>query len=128
MGESYDGRAAVPSISREGVTQKSCRVTATQSIIKDTEQSACFGRGGVTAFTERRVTGVLAAPPVLSSQIHSFLLDSLIRPYNPLLAAPVYDMPNRNYSVAILRLVLVRNVPRATYIIPQSAARLRSNV
>ena len=24
MGESYDGRAAVPSISREGVTQKSC--------------------------------------------------------------------------------------------------------
>ena len=59
MGESYDGRAAVPSISREGVTQKSCRVTATQSIIKVTEQSACFGRGGVTAFTERRVTGVL---------------------------------------------------------------------
>ena len=59
MGESYDGRAAVPSISREGVTQKSCRVTATQSIIKVTEQSVCFGRGGVTAFTERRVTGVL---------------------------------------------------------------------
>ena len=59
MGESYDGRAAVPSISREGVTQKSCRVTATQSIIKVTEQSAYFGRGGVTAFTERRVTGVL---------------------------------------------------------------------
>ena len=59
MGESYDGRASVPSISREGVTQKSCRVTATQSIIKVTEQSACFGRGGVTAFTERRVTGVL---------------------------------------------------------------------
>ena len=59
MGESYDGRAAVPSISREGVTQKSCRVTATQSIIKVTEQSACFGHGGVTAFTERRVTGVL---------------------------------------------------------------------
>ena len=57
---SYDGRAAVPSISREGVTQKSCRVTATQSIIKVTEQSACFGHGGVTAFTERRVTGVLA--------------------------------------------------------------------
>ena len=57
--ESYDGRAAVPSISREGVTQKSCRVTATQSIIKVTEQSVCFGRGGVTAFTERRVTGVL---------------------------------------------------------------------
>ena len=40
MGESYDGHAAVPSISREGVTQKSCRVTATQSIIKVTEQSA----------------------------------------------------------------------------------------
>ena len=59
MGESYDGRAAVPSISREGVTQKSCRVTATQSIIKVTEQSVCFGRGGVTAFTERRVTGVV---------------------------------------------------------------------
>ena len=59
MGESYDGRAAVPSISREGVTQKSCRVTATQSIIKVTEQSVCFGRGGVTAFTEPRVTGVL---------------------------------------------------------------------
>ena len=59
MGASYDGRAAVPSISREGVTQKSCRVTATQSIIKVTEQSVCFGRGGVTAFTERRVTGVL---------------------------------------------------------------------
>ena len=58
MGESYDGRAAVPSISREGVTQKSCRVTATQRIIKVTEQSVCFGRGGVTAFTERRVTGV----------------------------------------------------------------------
>ena len=49
---------SVPSISREGVTQKSCRVTATQSIIKVTEQSACFGHGGVTAFTERRVTGV----------------------------------------------------------------------
>ena len=59
VGESYDGRAAVPSISREGVTQKSCHVTATQSIIKVTEQSVCFGRGGVTAFTERRVTGVL---------------------------------------------------------------------
>ena len=58
MGESYDGRAAVPSISREGVTQKSCRVTATQSIIKVTEQSACFGHG-FTAFTERRVTGVV---------------------------------------------------------------------
>ena len=58
VGASYDGRAAVPSISREGVTQKSCRVTATQSIIKVTEQSACFGHGGVTAFTERRVTGV----------------------------------------------------------------------
>ena len=57
-GASYDGRAAVPSISREGVTQKSCRVTATQSIIKVTEQSACFCHGGVTAFTERRVTGV----------------------------------------------------------------------
>ena len=53
------GRAAVPSISREGVTQKSCRVTATQSIIKVTEQSVCFGRGGVTAFTKRRVTGVV---------------------------------------------------------------------
>ena len=61
MGASYDGRAAVPSISREGVTQKSCRVTATRSIIKVTEQSACFGHGGVTAFTERRVTGVLVA-------------------------------------------------------------------
>ena len=59
VGASYGGRAAVPSISREGVTQKSCRVTATQSIIKVTEQSACFGHGGVTAFTERRVTGVL---------------------------------------------------------------------
>ena len=46
------------SISREGVTQMSCRVTATQSIIQVTEQSACFGHGGVTAFTERRVTGV----------------------------------------------------------------------
>ena len=45
VGASYDGRAAVPSISREGVTQKSCRVTATQSIIKVTEQSACFGHG-----------------------------------------------------------------------------------
>ena len=56
VGASYDGRAAVPSISREGVTQKSCRVTATQSIIKVTEQSACFGHGGITAFTERRVT------------------------------------------------------------------------
>ena len=61
MGASYDGRAAVPSISREGVTQKSCRVTATQSIIKVTEQSACFGHGGVTAFTERRVTGILVS-------------------------------------------------------------------
>ena len=58
VGASYDGRAAVPSISREGVTQKSCRVTATQSIIQITEQSACFGHGGVTTFTERRVTGV----------------------------------------------------------------------
>ena len=67
MGESYDGRAAVPSISREGVTQKSCRVTATQSIIKVTEQSVCFGRGGVTAFTERRVTGVLAGMPLLNT-------------------------------------------------------------
>ena len=34
-------------------------MTATQSIIKVTEQSACFGHRGVTAFTERRVTGVL---------------------------------------------------------------------
>ena len=34
-------------------------MTATQSIIKVTEQSACFGHQGVTAFTERRVTGVL---------------------------------------------------------------------
>ena len=59
VGASYDGRAAVPSISREGVTQKSCRVTATQRVIKVTEQSACFSHGGVTAFTERRVTGVL---------------------------------------------------------------------
>ena len=59
VGASYGGRAAVPSISRKGVTQKSCRVTATQSIIKVTEQSACFSHGGVTAFTERRVTGVL---------------------------------------------------------------------
>ena len=59
VGASYDGRAAVPSISREGVTHKSCRVTVTQSIIKVTEQSACFGHGRVTAFTERRVTGVL---------------------------------------------------------------------
>ena len=58
VGASHGGRAAVPSISREGVTQKSCRVTATQSIIKVTEQSACFSHGGVTAFTERRVTGV----------------------------------------------------------------------
>ena len=33
-------------------------MTATQSIIKVTEQSACFGHRGVTAFTERRVTGV----------------------------------------------------------------------
>ena len=62
VGASYDGRAAVPSISHEGVTQqKSCRVTATQSIIKVTEQSACFGHGGVTAFTECHVTGVLVA-------------------------------------------------------------------
>ena len=67
MGESYDGRAAVPSISRDGVTQKSCRVTATQSIIKFTEQSACYGRGGVTAFTERRVTGVLASKRTASN-------------------------------------------------------------
>ena len=59
VGASYDDRAAVSSISREGVTQKSCRVTCTQSIIKVTEQSACFGHGGVRAFTERRVTGVL---------------------------------------------------------------------
>ena len=59
MGASYDGRAAVPSISREGVTKKSCRVTATQSIVQVTEQSVCFGHRGVTAFTERRVTGVL---------------------------------------------------------------------
>ena len=76
MGESYDGRAAVPSISREGVTQKSCRVTATQSIIKVTEQSVCFGRGGVTAFTERRVTGVSGeplSPPTLHGGRHSVL-------------------------------------------------------
>ena len=58
VGASYGGRAAVPSISREGVTQKSCHVTATQSIIKVTEKSACFSHGGVTAFTECRVTGV----------------------------------------------------------------------
>ncbi len=32
-------------------------MTATQHIIKVTEQSACFGRGGFTAFTEGRVTG-----------------------------------------------------------------------
>ena len=38
-GASYNGRAGVPSISHEGVTQKSCRVTATQSIIKVTEAS-----------------------------------------------------------------------------------------
>ena len=36
VGASYDDRAAVLLISREGVTQKSCRVTATQSIIKVT--------------------------------------------------------------------------------------------
>ena len=71
MGESYDGRAAVPSISREGVTQKSCRVTATQSIIKVTEQSVCFGRGGVTAFTERRVTGVLVTNTC--AYLHTFI-------------------------------------------------------
>ena len=40
----YDGRVAVPSINREGVALKSCRVTATQSIIKVTERSACFPR------------------------------------------------------------------------------------
>ena len=57
-GESYDGRAAISSISREGVTQKLCRVTATQSIITVTEQSGYFGHGGVTAFTDRRMTGV----------------------------------------------------------------------
>ena len=34
-------------------------MTATQSIIKVTEQSASFCHGGFTAFTERRVTGVL---------------------------------------------------------------------
>ena len=72
MGESYDGRAAVPSISREGVTQKSCRVTATQSIIKVTEQSVCFGRGGVTAFTERRVTGVSAKLTITVDQTAPF--------------------------------------------------------
>ena len=79
MGESYDGRAAVPSISREGVTQKSCRVTATQSIIKVTEQSVCFGRGGVTAFTERRVTGVLDLSVLIKmdviSQIATYVLE-----------------------------------------------------
>ena len=66
-GESYDGGAPVPSISRAGVTQKYCHVTTTQSIIKVTEQSACYGRGGFTAFTERRVTGVLETGPHDSS-------------------------------------------------------------
>ena len=70
VGASYGGRAAVPSISREGVTQKSCRVTATQSIIKVTEQSAWFSHGGVTAFTECRVTGVLGK----SSNFHFLLV------------------------------------------------------
>ena len=57
MRESYDSRSG-RARSRGSVTQV---VTATQSIIKVTEQSACFGHGGVTAFTERRVTGVLSA-------------------------------------------------------------------
>ena len=50
---------SLQSVVKDRVTQKSCRVTATRSIIKVTEQSACFGHGGVTAFPERRVTGVL---------------------------------------------------------------------
>ena len=74
VGESYDGRAAVPSISREGVTQKSCRVIATQSIIKVTEQSACFGRGGVTACTERHVTGVLVCLSVAVRKLQVAIL------------------------------------------------------
>ncbi len=55
----------------------------------------------------------LVAPLVLSSQIHSFSLDSSIRLQSILLAAPGYDMPNKNYSVAILRWVLVLSVQRA---------------
>ena len=39
---SCSGIITVPSISREGVALKSCRVTATQSIIKVTDQSACL--------------------------------------------------------------------------------------
>ena len=57
VGESYDGRVAVPSISREGVAEKSCRVIATQSIIKVTEQSAGFPRP-----KSRRLHGVHGAP------------------------------------------------------------------
>ena len=57
MGESHDGRAAVPSISREGVAKMSCRVTTTQSIIKVTEQSACFQR-----LSSLRLHGVHGAP------------------------------------------------------------------
>ena len=75
---SYDGRAAVPSINREGVTQTSCRVTATQSIIKVTEPSACFGHRGVTAFTERRVTGVLGHNPILIFMTTTLLTWQLI--------------------------------------------------
>ena len=50
-------------------------MTATQSIIKVTEQSACFGHGGVTAFTERRVTGVLKGYNVLFPALNSMYLD-----------------------------------------------------
>ena len=57
LGESYDGRAAVPSISREIVADKSCRVTATQTIINVTEQSVCFPRP-----KSRRLHGV-GGPP-----------------------------------------------------------------
>ena len=40
---------------------------------KVTEQSVCFGHGGVTAFTERRVTGVL----------HTTILSSFTVRYSP---------------------------------------------
>ena len=52
MGESYDGRAAVPSISREGVTQKSC----------DRYTKYYKSHGAVCLFRSQRRHGVHGAP------------------------------------------------------------------
>ena len=59
-------------------------MTATQSIIEVTEQSACFGRGGVTSFTERRVTGDQAVDaPTLTGKVESATTSAKLPKYSP---------------------------------------------